>query len=581
MNKYSKIENENLKINFSFFYNLLSSFKIHFVGLLLVSIVWSVCTVLRNYALKLLIDNLAIHQVSFLLVWPMLLYFISWAGLESFLSLRDWIIIYLKPYLKEHVLIVFTRRINKYSEFFFQKNKSSELLNGLKNLYDGLDDAIYIVEELFGHVVLILSALISMYFINIKIGYITFIWIMIWLLIAYLFSRKAYKLSYDMHLSRSKLAFNLGDTFDNIIISKLCNGIDYENEKIKQEAREVALIEFKKEKLFFILWFLQGCSFFVVIGFVLYFLLIDFSKGLSTIGDFAMLINLIQGLYFYLFDLAKDLTELIETSGKINQGVDLLFQDLEKKLSIETEFNSNSFDIVFDKLKYKYDGQYNYSFDSDKKIEIKEGSFVALVGSSGSGKSTLMKLLIGLLTPTSGKIFIGGKDVGEYKEESLCKYFSFVPQNVGLFARTLKENIKYGTFDATDEEVYEAAKKACIHDFILTLKDGYNSCFGKDLELSGGQKQRILIARGLLRKSKIFIFDEPTSALDVKTESEILEAIQTSTDGLTRFIIAHRLHTIKSADLILVCEHGEIIEQGTHSELIALNGAYASMVKLI
>jgi ABC-type multidrug transport system fused ATPase/permease subunit len=214
-------------------------------------------------------------------------------------------------------------------------------------------------------------------------------------------------------------------------------------------------------------------------------------------------------------------------------------------------------------------------------LEAAPGQMIALVGPTGSGKSTLVNLLPALYEATSGKITIDGQDIAQLSLNSLRSHIGVVTQEAFLFNGTVIENIRYGRLDATDEEVAEAARAANCHEFITRLPDGYNSRVGeRGVKLSVGEKQRVSIARALLKNSPILILDEATASVDTATEKLIQEALERLMANRTSFVIAHRLSTIRNADQILVLLHGEIVERGTHAELIDLNGLYAKLSRI-
>ena len=256
---------------------------------------------------------------------------------------------------------------------------------------------------------------------------------------------------------------------------------------------------------------------------------------------------------------------------KANAILELDTMDIEGK-----EIRPQSCDIEIEHVSFSYDKR---KIIDDVSLLIPQRTTTAIVGPSGGGKSTLCNLIARFWDVDTGRVTLGGVDVKEYSMNSLMSNFSFVFQTVYLFADTIENNIKFGRQDATHEEVVEAAKKACCHDFISQLPDGYNTVIGEGgSTLSGGQKQRISIARAIMKDAPIVILDEATANVDPENEKELMDAVAALTKEKTIIMIAHRLKTVRHADRIVVVDKGRIVQQGTHEQLMQQDGIYRRFV---
>lgn len=301
------------------------------------------------------------------------------------------------------------------------------------------------------------------------------------------------------------------------------------------------------------------------------------AQGKITVGN-------IQSFIQYNKQFTQPINQIAQVSGMLQAMVaasERVFEFLEEPEEIKNIENSKSTEYIKGNVQFEH---VNFGYDADKVIindfnaNIQNGQKIAIVGPTGAGKTTIVKLLMRFYDVNSGAILLDGSNIKEFDRGELRRVFGMVLQDTWLFGGTVKENIKYGKEDATDTEVIEAAKAAHVHHFIKTLPKGYDALIDEESSnISAGQKQLLTIARVILTNPKILILDEATSSIDTRTEQQIQTAMDNLMKGRTSFIIAHRLSTIKNADLILVMEHGDIVEQGTHSELLEKNGAYARL----
>ena len=301
------------------------------------------------------------------------------------------------------------------------------------------------------------------------------------------------------------------------------------------------------------------------------------AQGKITVGN-------IQSFIQYNKQFTQPIMQIAQVSGMLQAMVaasERVFEFLEEPEEIKNIENPKSTEYIKGNVQFEH---VNFGYDADKVIindfnaNIQNGQKIAIVGPTGAGKTTIVKLLMRFYDVNSGAILLDGSNIKEFDRGELRRVFGMVLQDTWLFGGTVKENIKYGKEDATDTEVIEAAKAAHVHHFIKTLPKGYDALIDEESSnISAGQKQLLTIARVILTNPKILILDEATSSIDTRTEQQIQTAMDNLMKGRTSFIIAHRLSTIKNADLILVMEHGDIVEQGTHSELLEKNGAYARL----
>ena len=280
-------------------------------------------------------------------------------------------------------------------------------------------------------------------------------------------------------------------------------------------------------------------------------------------------------MVFESLDAAGIYTALLKIIGK---GVDLANEilDIEQMDINGEEIKPGRHDIHLDHVSFAYE---NRKIIDDVTLDIKEKTTVAIVGPSGGGKTTITSLIARFWDVQEGKVTLGGKDVRDYSFDSLMENFSFVFQRVYLFEDTIANNIRFGKPEASMEEVIDAAKKACCHEFISSLPDGYETVLAEGgVTLSGGEKQRISIARAIMKDAPIIILDEATANVDPENEKELTEAIHNLTREKTIIMIAHRLKTVRNADQIVVIDKGRIVQKGRHEELMQEDGIYKRFV---
>jgi ABC-type multidrug transport system fused ATPase/permease subunit len=302
-------------------------------------------------------------------------------------------------------------------------------------------------------------------------------------------------------------------------------------------------------------------------------------NGKLSVGELIVILTYMASVYQPLEQLSTTVGMIHEELVQFNASISLLDMEPEVKEAPDAvELDRVRGWITAEDVSFAYSSRKRTL--EDVSFRVAPGERVAVVGHTGAGKSTLMSLLIRFYDPKQGRISFDGVDIRDVTLASLRNQISVVLQEPLLFSGTIVENIRYGSLEATDEEIEAAARAANCHDFISRLPDGYDTVLGeRGAQISGGERQRICVARAFLRNAPILILDEPTSSIDSKTEDVILDSLEELMEGRTSFMIAHRLSTVRHADQILVMQDGRVVERGIHEELVDRGGVYTDLHK--
>jgi ATP-binding cassette subfamily B protein len=369
----------------------------------------------------------------------------------------------------------------------------------------------------------------------------------------------------------------LNETFHGFTVIRSFTLEKQQYRKYVNQNKELLDLELQNAKLQS--WYGAGESIVGTITFILNLTIgaLFVSKGNLSVGALLTFLNLVNHLFYPITGMANVWAGFQRSVAALERVMDVLEKPADhEELPTFTPPLHNTGEIVLQDIHFNYieDLPVLENFD----LQIPAGKVTALVGPSGAGKSTLFSLLQGFYWPQSGQLWIGGKPIQEYSASELRSSIAHVPQETFLFSGTVRENLLIARPNITEKEMVEAAISAEIHDFILSLPKGYDTEIGENgIKLSGGQKQRVAIARAILKDAPILLLDEATSALDGETEYYVKEALDELMRGRTTIVIAHRLSTIQNADLIMVMDHGRIVQQGTHKELIKQRGLYQNL----
>lgn len=463
---------------------------------------------------------------------------------------------------------------------FFDNNETGKIMSRMTNdLMDISELAHHGPENLIISTASVIIAFIYLSTVNIYLALVSFICVPFLIGISASLRKKMRKAFMDSRTSIAEINASLESSISGIRVTKSFNNSAEERKKF--EIGNKRFVAARKDAYRAMGQFHSGNTFvtdifnvvvLIVGGLFLY-------KNKINLGDYSAFIISINMFVYPVLNLIGFMEQYQNGVTGFERFTDIMDAEPEKDSENAVDAGVLSGQIEFKNVSYAYDGENDVL--ENVNFTVNKGEKFALVGPSGGGKTTICHLIPHFYNVTDGEIFIDGKEIHTLTMESLRRNIGIVQQDVYLFNSSVKDNILYGRLDATDEEVIEAAKKASIHDYIMSLPKGYDTQIGeRGVRLSGGQKQRLSIARVFLKNPPILILDEATSALDNSTEILIQKALDSLCEGRTTLIVAHRLSTVKSADKIAVIDDGKIKEYGTHEELLSENGIYSELYKL-
>ena len=471
-----------------------------------------------------------------------------------------------------------SKKINKLPMKFYDNKTHGEILSVITNDIDTLSQNLNIeATQVISSVATIVGILIMMFSIDWIMTLVALLTLPLSIVIIAFIMKKSQGYFKSQQDYLADVNGEVEEMFSNQTVIRVFNA----------ENKMVSKFEYDNNKLADVAWksnFVSGLmhpimNFVGNLGYVVIAILGSYFTilGRITVGN-------IQSFIQYTKNFTNPIAQIAQISNMLQSMVAAServfeFLDEEEEKEKNKEFiptNKIEGSVEFKNVKFGYNQ--DKIIINDFSAKVKPGQKIAIVGPTGAGKTTIVKLLMRFYDLNSGEILVDGHNINDYRKEDIRGLFGMVLQDTWLFNGTIMENIRYGKLEATDDEVIEACKMAHVHHFIQTLPDGYNMMLNEETtNISGGQKQLLTIARAILADPKILILDEATSSVDTRTEILIQKAMDKLMEGRTSFIIAHRLSTIKNADLILVMDSGDIVEQGTHEELLKKNGFYAKL----
>lgn len=489
---------------------------------------------------------------------------------------------YLMSYVGQRVIIdireAVYRHLQRLSLSYFDKRQTGAIMSTVTNDVSALQAALVeSVVEMVTETIILIGSLLSMFFLHWKLSLLTLFTMPLILQAINTFGRKLRKAGRVLQERTADITAVLQETIAGIRVIKSFAREEHEISRFTQENFYNFRAQMKTSQLMAALT--PVIEFFAAIGVVVIIWYGGMEVIEGTITSGALIAFLI-----YVVNLANPVKRISRVYGNIQRALaaaERVFEVLDTKSDIQEQPDAIALPTVqghvaMNNVTFSYTPGHN-ALDN-VSLEVKPGQMIAIVGPSGAGKTTIANLLPRFYDPQAGSILVDGHDIRMITLQSLREQIGIVPQETILFNGTVYDNILYGRLDASEAEVIAAAKAANAHEFIEKLPDQYNTSIGeRGATLSGGQRQRIAIARAILKNPRILILDEATSALDTESEKLVQQALDKLMVGRTSFVIAHRLSTVQRADLIVVLAKGAIVEQGTHSELLAKGGLYRKL----
>ena len=562
-------------IFYKFIREQLKHYKIHLGSLFLLALLTGFYGAVNSYAVKLFVDEMISSSTQVSIV-PLVLVLVNYELHNLFWRGINFLNIKLSPKIRSQIIQGYFSYVHSQAYQYFHNLSPTRITNAIGRLAENLESILqYPLVFVLRGVVQISLAIVMMSLVNVRFSILLILWMIVFCSISFYYSKKIKKLSSSQADAQSALLGGLSDSVNHSLLVKLFAREQHELKLITWLVEKANRKFCQKEWFSLKLWWLQGISITCFIGLMFFTLIRLKAQNLITVGDFAFIVGFSLYITENVWYLTEQLDKFNDMLGQCKHSLTLLSAQQEI-LDIP-----NAKDLIIRKGSIHFRNvSFGYSSDNkiftDVNVDILGHQKVGLVGLSGSGKTTFVNLIVRLFDLLSGDIFIDEQNIVGVTQKSLREKIGYITQDPMLLDRTIKENISYGRLNSSDEEIYAAAKKAEIHDYILSLPAGYDSWVGdKGVKLSVGQRQRITIARTILKNPPILLLDEATSALDSITENFIQRNLDDLMAGKTSIVIAHRLSTVLKMDKILVFDKGKIIEEGTHQQLLTKDGLYA------
>ena len=551
-------------------------FTLDMLAALLVALVGIVYPIITREMLNELIPDRAYRKIVVAGIGLLILYLVR-MGLNYFIQYYGHVMgVRMQAEMRSDMF----RHLEKLPYTFYDTHETGKIMSRMtSDLMDISELAHHGPENLIISSISVIVSFVYLATINIWLTLIIFACVPFLILIAAVLRKRMRNAFMQSRVSTAEINAALESSISGIRVTKAFNNAEQEEEKF--EAGNRRFVSARRDAYRAMGQFHSMTSFITDIfnviiliagGFFLY-------DGQISFGDYSAFVVSVNLFITPVMTLVNFMEQYQTGVTGFERFVEIMDEPPEEDAPHAVDIGTVQGDIVFSHVTYAYDD--GTEVLDDLSLHIKAGETFALVGPSGGGKTTICHLIPHFYHCEDGQIRIDGHDLRDVTRSSVRRNIGIVQQDIYLFNASIRDNIRYGRLDATEEEIVEAARRANIHDFVMTLEQGYDTVIGeRGVRLSGGQKQRLSIARVFLKDPPILILDEATSALDNTTEILIQEALDELCRGRTTVVVAHRLSTIKNADRIAVIADGRIVEQGCHDELLAQNGTYAALYRL-
>ena len=513
-------------------------------------------------------------KIGMILIWTLGLYLAS----ACFSFIQGWIMTGISNDVTYNLRKDISKKINRLPLNYFESRTNGEILSRVTNDVDTLQMSLnQSLTQLITSVTTLIGVFIMMLSINVWMTLAALLILPVSMFIIQAVMKHSQKYFQAQQKYLGAVNGQIEENFGGHDVVRVFNKENDVLEEFEKDNRHLYESAWKSQ--FFSGMMMPIMQFVGNLGYVMVALLggIFVIKGSIEVGDIQSFFQYIRNFTQPIQQIAQ-VTNLLQSSAAASERV---FEFLDEEEEVQQPENPDSIEGLNGNVQFEH-VEFGYNPDKiiihDFSADVQDGQKIAIVGPTGAGKTTMVKLLMRFYDVNKGAIKVDGHDVKNFNRSELHEMFGMVLQDTWLFSGTIMENIRYGRLDATDEEVIAAAKAAHIHNFIMQQPGGYQMVLDEETSnISQGQKQLLTIARAILADNKILILDEATSSVDTRTEMQIQKAMDNLMKGRTSFVIAHRLSTIKDADLILVMKDGDIIEQGSHEELLAAKGFYADL----